>query len=451
MALRPPSSMSREQLQAAMTASVRDSLRPLTTAMGIVFVILAVCSVSLGFGVWAPWLLALETASAAIAFGLRWLVGRYRVPDHLVYPMLLVIAALALVRCFGQLYVAQNPRDTMNVAILIAGTGLISLSLAWSAVIVAVAWAGWLAIAFTNPAGDEWLHFGFSLVWATALGAAVQVTRQRLQTRWLAAAAELEQHRDHLERLVEDRTRQLDASREQLRHAERLSSVGTLAAGIAHEINNPIGMILLSAEQALRMADPDSRNDALRSLLRDIVDNTKRCGRIVKNILRFARQDAAARWPDDINSVVQHAIELTQTYVARRGGVVEVELAPSLPKVKLNPVELEQVFVNLICNGVEAAEDSPHVRIRSEHVGAGVRVTVKDNGRGIPLEQRGRIFDPFYTTRHEQGGTGLGLSLAYGIVTGHGGTIRVAEAAGGGTEMIVELPGHFGESSVSSR
>jgi signal transduction histidine kinase len=126
-------------------------------------------------------------------------------------------------------------------------------------------------------------------------------------------------------------------------------------------------------------------------------------------------------------------------------------LAENLPKVRLNPVELEQVFVNLICNGLEAAVDSPRIVIRSERVGTQVRITFRDNGRGVAIDDRSRIFDPFYTTRQDEGGTGLGLSLAYGIVTDHGGTIRVDSAADGGTDMIVELPSHREESSVVSR
>ena len=140
-----------------------------------------------------------------------------------------------------------------------------------------------------------------------------------------------------------------------------------------------------------------SRGANVKMLLRDIVANAKRCGRIVKNVLRFARQEPAERWPDDVNSVVQHAIELTQTY-ASAGGIVETQLGDELPKVMLNPVELEQVFVNLICNGIESADASPSIIITTEQVGSAVRVIVRDNGRGVSRDDRSRIFDPFYTT-----------------------------------------------------
>jgi two-component system NtrC family sensor kinase len=262
------------------------------------------------------------------------------------------------------------------------------------------------------------------------------------------AEMHLARHREQLEQLVEQRTQQLEASLGQLRHAERLGSIGTLAAGIAHEINNPVGMILLAAEQAICVAPDDAAEVGIKPLLRDIAGNAKRCGRIVKNVLRFARQEPAERWPDDVNSVVQHAIELTQSYAARCGGVVATELALELPKVVLNPVELEQVFVNLIRNGIEAAAGSPTILITSEQVGSTVRICVMDNGRGVSRADRSRIFDPFYTTRQAEGGTGLGLSLAYGIVADHGGTIHVDGAAEGGTRMIVDLPAYGEETAV---
>jgi two-component system NtrC family sensor kinase len=156
--------------------------------------------------------------------------------------------------------------------------------------------------------------------------------------------------------------------------------------------------------------------------------------------LRFARQEPGKHWPADVNTVIEHAVDLTRTYVQKRGGTIETSLQPHLPSVLLNPVELEQVFVNLIRNGVESTDVVPRILIDSTLVGSTVQVSVRDNGRGVRPEDRSRIFDPFYTTRQSEGGTGLGLSLTYGIVTDHGGTIRIEDAPAGGTIMRVELP-----------
>ena len=271
-------------------------------------------------------------------------------------------------------------------------------------------------------------------------------------TRWLLAAAELGKHHAQLEQLVKQRTQQLETS---------LGAVAGMPSAWprwAHwrpawpdEINNPVGMILLSAEQAMQSLPRMNARQRSRCCWAKSSRTPNAADASSRTSCDFARQEPAERWPDDVNAVVQHAIELTSAYVSRCGGVVEIQLAEALPKVRLNPVELEQVFVNLICNGVEAADGSPRVLVRSEQIGTQVRIMFRDNGRGVAVDDRSRIFDPFYTTRQDEGGTGLGLSLAYGIVTDHGGTIRVDSAADGGTEMIIDLPGHLEESSVVSR
>jgi len=717
------------QVRSAMTAAVRANLVPLATAMAIVFLVLAVASFTLGFGELAPLLAAIEICSAILALGIRQLVRRASLPEKYVYPLLFALSMIGLVRCLGQLIVWHSPRDTMNLALLVGATSLVSLSLSWSAAVVGLSWLGWWAVMYSQPPDSEWVHYGFVLFWATALGAAVQIGRQRLvrqltqaearyqmliehlpvvsyvdnlrpdsgplyvspqlekilgftpeewvgshefwkshlysldrertlaamrqhiadasnwdleyrmvakdgrivwihdrttfvggdsghdrlsfgimidatyrkrsealssggnqvlaqiaagapldevlnvlaqaaeeietdtsclvmlldnngkdlrlaasgslatgvlaaidgcvvsavsnpcsaavhanevvmiediahDARWpeardaalqagyescwaepirssagtvlgalamyyrqprnsrpfdrplidvaarlaavaierVRAEAHLARHREHLEQLVADRTRELKTSLEQLRHSERLASVGTLAAGIAHEINNPVGIILLLAEQALMNESRGVPNTQTAQCLHEIASNARRCGRIIKNVLRFARQEPGDRWPSDINVILRFALEFSQIYLERWGAQVESRLSPRLPQVLVNAVELEQVFVNLICNGVESAVEVPQLLVTSEVEDGVVRIAVCDNGRGIPQADRSRVFDPFYTTRQSEGGTGLGLSVAYRIVTDHGGTIRVEDAPRGGTRMLVELP-----------
>jgi PAS domain S-box-containing protein len=290
---------------------------------------------------------------------------------------------------------------------------------------------GTLAMYYRQPRVPQRLDMQLIQTASNLAGLAIERSR---------TAADVAGYREHLEELVAERSRQLQLSLDQLRHSERLSSIGTLAAGIAHEINNPVGMILLSAEQVLCHIPDADKEGQPGHLMREIVENAKRCGQIVKSVLRFARQEPGKHWPADVNTVIEHAVDLTRTYVLKRGGVIETSLQPDLPSVLLNPVELEQVFVNLIRNGVESTDMAPRILIESTLVGSTVHVSVCDNGRGVRPEDRSRIFDPFYTTRQSEGGTGLGLSLTYGIVTDHGGTIRIEDASGGGTIMRVELP-----------
>ena len=251
---------------------------------------------------------------------------------------------------------------------------------------------------------------------------------------------ELAKYRGHLEELVERRTAELETSQERLRQAERLASVGTLAAGIAHQINNPVGGILLAAQNAQEAKGRPSAHGFLDKCLSDIVDNARRCGEIIKGILQFARPEEAEKSPSDLNAIVQRCVRLTAAYVQERGGAVELELADTLAEVSVSPLGMEQVFVNLIRNAVQSRVSGVRVAIRTEQTPQSVRVIVQDGGLGMAEEQARRIFDPFFTTRREHGGIGLGLSIVHGIITGHGGTIDVKSRPGCGTTFTIDLP-----------
>ncbi len=255
---------------------------------------------------------------------------------------------------------------------------------------------------------------------------------------------ELSRYRHHLEEVVAERTRELEASQEQLRLAERLASIGTLAAGVAHEINNPVGVILLTAQNAFELSKGSDNETVMNQALDKIVDNAKRCGHIVESILQFSRQETTRKWPNDLNAVLQHAVEVTRTYAQESHAVVGLELARDLPKVVFNPIEMEQVFVNLIRNAIEAGGPNLRVSICSDKTPHAVRIMIQDNGRGLTEEEKLRVFDPFYTTRQEQGGTGLGLSITHSIIKEHGGTISIQSRAGQGTTVTIALPFEVG-------
>jgi signal transduction histidine kinase len=427
-------------MRTALNAAARDNLIPLTIVLVVLYLVAGCFRLNV-VGTLDDAIVLGEFASAGVTLALLVVTLRCDVRGQWVHPTLVAVAIVATADSLMQLFRSGAGWDTTNLALVIGATGLVSLSVVASALIYSVIWVGWLWCAMTHPSG-EWLHYGFFLLWATAIAAVVQAARTSLLRRLVQTET---QNRERLEDLVAERTRQLKTSLEQLRHSERLASVGTLAAGIAHEINNPVGMILLSAEQLLVSLPPGDVGNST-PVLNDIIDNAKRCGQIVKGVLRFARHEPAQRSPDDLNVVVGDALSLTRALATKRGAVLSSTLAADLPQVLLNRIELEQVFVNLICNGIEAALDkAPLITIVTETAPGAVRVTVSDNGRGIRAEDRGHIFDPFFTTRQDDGGTGLGLSLTYGIITDHGGTIRVEDVDGGGTAMIVELPIHNGE------
>ena len=235
---------------------------------------------------------------------------------------------------------------------------------------------------------------------------------------------------------VSDRKR----AEESLRQTDRLASLGTLAAGIAHEINNPLGAILLASESAMSIRDRKGKGKQLEELLRLIHDDTERCGRIVGGVLKFSRHGSDDRTPNQVNDVVASAVELTRMYALENKATVNVDLSPKVAQVSMNTVEMEQVLVNLIRNAIEAESTGVTVTIRTSQDGTSALVSVHDDGRGMTGEQTAHLFDPFYTTRQRDGGTGLGLSIVHGIVAMHGGSIDVQSKLDRGTTVSVRLP-----------
>jgi PAS domain S-box-containing protein len=234
-----------------------------------------------------------------------------------------------------------------------------------------------------------------------------------------------------------------------LRHTERLAVIGSLAAGIAHEINNPTGAILLAAKNALSHLGRAGGEEVAGRCLRDIVRSARRCAGIVRSVLQLARQEPLERWEADLNNSVRHAVEQAEPYARARGAVVEFHPGADVPPVVFNPLGIEQVVVNLIHNACEAGSGGGvWVRVSTLRSERGVQIRVSDNGRGLAREEIEKIFDPFFTTRREEGGTGLGLSVAHGIVVQHGGTIWVESEPGRGSRITVELPLTPGASSA---
>ncbi len=233
--------------------------------------------------------------------------------------------------------------------------------------------------------------------------------------------------------------RQLASTQEALLHTERLASMGQLAAGIAHEVNNPLGVVLMYAHLLLEETPASS---ALRPDLETIVEQTDRAKRIVAGLLNFARQSKATLVETDLRALVDRAL---RSATVPPGITVEVVHADPAPTAELDGDKLGQVLINLITNAVAAMAGAGTLRIGTAIRGDQVRIEVSDSGVGIPPENRDKVFLPFFTTKPAGEGTGLGLAVSYGIVTMHRGTIRVESntdpAAGPtGTTFTVVIP-----------
>jgi PAS domain S-box-containing protein len=263
-------------------------------------------------------------------------------------------------------------------------------------------------------------------------------------TRRVTMERELELHRDHLEAVVHERTEALLQSREKLRQSERLASIGALAAGIAHEINNPVGAIMLCSDNAMNKLESMTSLEEAKMLLErtchKVLGNARRCGLIVKGVLQFSRKEATEKKPADINAIARTSVQLINDSLDLRGSRITCRLSAKIPQCMVNSTEIEQVFVNLIKNAVEATSEEVEVQVSTEPTKNGTLITVADNGPGMSEEQRQRIFDPFYTTRQQQGGTGLGMSIVHGIVVDHQGSIDVESKLGAGTTVTIYLP-----------
>ncbi len=253
-----------------------------------------------------------------------------------------------------------------------------------------------------------------------------------------------EQHQRTLEDGLEQRKQQLRASKEKLRESERLAAVGTLAAGVAHQINNPIGAISLAAESTLFELDDDtpgeSRLARAREALQVALGESRRAGRIVKSLLKFAREEKTPQWVESLNDVVSRACASTRAYVEGRGGTLTFAPSPDSPRVLMSPIDIEQAVINLVRNAAESKPHGARVVVETRVLDQLAQVRVEDDGVGIPTEDRSRVLDPFYTTRLDDGGSGLGLSIVHGVAKDHRGSISIETPEAGGTRFLLTMP-----------
>ena len=222
------------------------------------------------------------------------------------------------------------------------------------------------------------------------------------------------------------------------RQSEKMAAVGSLAAGIAHEINNPIGVITSRVELMLMEAREKGLPPGVTRDLQVIEKHAGRVAKITQGLLSFSRQAPWKLTDMDVNQVVEEALLLVEKQLTKERIVLEKNLAPGLPQTAGSPNHLEQVLVNLLTNAREAMVSGGTVLVESRRAHEMIEIRVTDTGPGIPPEVMARIFDPFFTTKEE--GTGLGLSISYGIVREHGGTITIESRPGGGSTFIIQLP-----------
>jgi two-component system NtrC family sensor kinase len=241
-------------------------------------------------------------------------------------------------------------------------------------------------------------------------------------------ASSLQEREKEIRRLNEQR----------LMRSEKLASIGRLAAGLAHEINNPLTSVLTFSSMLLRKAE-----ERAKEKLEIIVKETTRCREIVRGLLNFARQNEPRKEMCDVNRIIEGALTLTKNHLRISGNMISVEKElGDLPGAHLDPDQILEVFVNILINAVDAMPQGGTLRVTTRKLEAepSVEIRITDSGHGIAPENLDKIFDPFFTTKEAEKGTGLGLAVCHGIVERHNGTIDVESEVGKGTTFIIKLP-----------
>jgi hypothetical protein len=219
--------------------------------------------------------------------------------------------------------------------------------------------------------------------------------------------------------------------------ADKLSSIGLLAAGVAHEVNTPLAVISTYAQMLAKQVADDSQKSLI---LEKIAKQTFRASEIVNSLLNFSRTSTTSLGDVNLNKVIQETLSLLEHQLQKSGIAVETGLDPNLPPIHGNSGKLQQVFLNLFLNARDAMPAGGRLEVRTWRGSSGARIEVADTGQGIAPEHVHRIYDPFFTTKAARKGTGLGLSVTYGIIQEHGGSIEVSNGRDGGARFRIELP-----------
>jgi len=250
---------------------------------------------------------------------------------------------------------------------------------------------------------------------------------------------------NYMSKSLKDHEEKLHKAHQQLAKTEKLTALGGMAAGVAHEINNPLGGILLYSNLVLEDIPEDS---PARENMEKIIYQTNRCKEIVQNLLDFARTPTGEMLPLNINNVIKTSLNLVKDQAMFHGIEIDTRLAENLPEVIGDKSRLEEVFVNLFVNAADAMKGKGKLTITTTPgTNNSVKILVSDTGTGIDEEHLPHIFEPFFTTKEPGRGTGLGLSIAYGIIRKHNGAIDAESEPGKGTTFIIFLPVYMGKYS----
>jgi len=236
---------------------------------------------------------------------------------------------------------------------------------------------------------------------------------------------------------------ELSTKNEELHRARKLASIGTLASGVAHELNNPLNNIYLSA-QILEKETRESSSPMVKEIVTDIVGQTIRVKGIVGDLLEFAKGREPRRKEIEMTELIRKAYRLVSMTEDTQRVNFTLETDPDGAAAYADPEQMERVFINLFNNAVDAMSGAGDLAVKVSKAGDGlIGITVSDTGKGMPADALAKVFEPFYTTKDK--GTGLGLAITFNIIKRHGGKVSVESSEGGGTVFTIVLPAGTGQ------
>jgi two-component system cell cycle sensor histidine kinase/response regulator CckA len=460
-----------------LTYITADELRPAAFVVGALFVVFTIYNwLQFQPGVRGPVCLY-DVGLIALGFGLYVACRRITLSSTAIHIAAAVLSFAVEGNILFTGLLRVNPLFSFYTAVLLIASAGSVLSPAWGAAIAAVEIAAWAVVAAVVLPGSELTLHVFVMVASVAVSLIIHVGRYRARSRILElragdaqrefalqrALAEADEGRRELDRKVEERTAALRKEleerqrlEEQLRHAQKLEAVGRLAGGIAHDFNNLLTVVRMSL---VTVGEAPGLAGDVRDALRDASDATDRAAGLTHDLLAFARKQTLQRTTVAIADILG-GVERMVRRVAEASIRLEVAVRPDVGEVTADRHQIEQVLLNLAINACDAmgnrgtltitadivefaGGDAAHHRVRP---GEYVRVEVTDTGTGMDEATRRAVFEPFFTTKEVGRGTGLGLAVAHGIITQHGGQIDVETALGVGSTFTVFLPRARGSS-----
>ncbi|MDX1655189.1 MAG: ATP-binding protein, partial [Candidatus Competibacteraceae bacterium] len=378
----------------------------------------------------------LTTTAAASALLLGWAHRHLKLhppPPGWVYPLALIIAGVVMINSLLHLYLSAEPQHTTNLILLLIGLGYFLLSHLWymtALIMVLLLWVGVVAAVGQRAPADQWVHFGFALLIGSVVASLIHTAHARNLRRLQWLRLRDEQKSTRLLREVEERHRAERALRErqaQLAHAGRLNLAGEMASGLAHEINQPLAAISLYAQTGQSLLQMETLDKArLEQLLERIGAQSQRAGEVINRIKHFTRASPPQRQAVDLNDLVRDTLDFIDYDLERTAVEVKLDLTADLPQVEVDPIQIQQVLLNLLRNAQEALQGLPasqrRILLSTQALPDGrVEVRVTDQGPGLSPRSASHLFQPFFTTKPQ--GTGLGLSISKNLIDSHSGRL----------------------------